>query len=84
MATDLSMFKQDNKNVLEKVAGEGEKKVKKKVGRTPKNPDERLTEKVMLNFTKAEKDKLLSIAKGKGNLPLTSLIRNVLKENDYI
>ena len=81
MTTDISMFKQDKKNVLGKVAG---KEAKKKVGRTPKNPDERLSEKVMLSFTRAEKDKLLSISQAKGNLPLTSLIRNVLKENDYI
>ena len=84
MTTDISMFKQDKKNVLGKVAGEAGKGAKKKVGRTPKNPDERLSEKVMLSFTRAEKDKLLSISQAKGNLPLTSLIRNVLKENDYI
>ena len=84
--TDLSAFKQNKKKVLEKVAkaDKGQKGEKKKVGRTPKNPEERLTEKITLNFTQAEKDKLLSISAEKGNLPLTLLIRNLLKENGYI
>ena len=85
MTTDLSAFKQDDKKVLEKISGKPSKKEgKKKMGRTPKKPEERLTEKVMINFTKAEKEKLLSVSEEKGNLPVTLLVRNLLKENNYI
>jgi hypothetical protein len=84
MKTDLSAFKQNDKKILEKISAKPTKEGKKKMGRTPKKPEERLTEKVMINFTKAEKEKLLSVADDKGGLPLTILIRNLLKENDWI
>ena len=78
MKTDLSAFKKNNKEILTKLSE------KKKLGRNPKEPNERLVEKVTLNFTKREKEKLLSISEEKGGLPLTILIRSLLKKNNWI
>jgi hypothetical protein len=82
MGTDLTQLKQDNKRVLGKKSDET--KPRKKLGRNPKKPEERQTEKITINFTPAEKDKLLTVSQEKGNLPLTILIRNILKEQGVI
>jgi hypothetical protein len=75
--TDLSELKSaDNKQVLRKQMNKPEKRL----GRKPKQPEERQTEKVTINFTIVEKEKLLALSQEKGNLPLTILIRNILKE----
>ena len=75
--TDLSELKPaDNKQVLRKQMNKPEKRL----GRKPKQPEERQTEKVTINFTIVEKEKLLALSQEKGNLPLTILIRNILKE----
>jgi hypothetical protein len=76
MPTDLSQFKKSNKNVL--------KSIPKRDGRPPKNEDEKMNQKVTINFTNAEKEKLLTRSKEYRNLPLTTLIRNLLIDNDYI
>ena len=75
--TDLSELKPaDNKQVLRKQMNKPEKRL----GRKPKQPEERQTEKVTINFTIVEKEKLLALSQEKGNIPLTILIRNILKE----
>ena len=82
MGTDISQLKQSNKRVLGKkseVAMPG-----KKLGRKPKQPEKRQTEKVTITLTMAEKEKLLAFSQEKGNLPLTILIRNILKEYEVI
>jgi hypothetical protein len=76
MPTDLSQFKKTNKNVL--------KSIPKRDGRPPKSEDEKMNQKVTINFTNAEKEKLLNRSKEYRNLPLTTLIRNLLIDNDYI
>mgnify|MGYP005637664155 CR=1 FL=1 len=81
--SDLSAIKQNKKKVFETI-DEPNKVEKKKLGRTPKKPEKRLTEKVTINFTIAEKEKLMALSQEKGNLPLTILIRNVLKEQGII
>jgi hypothetical protein len=79
--TDLSELKPaDNKQVLRKQMNKPEKRL----GRKPKQPEERQTEKVTINFTIVEKEKLLALSQEKGNLPLTILIRNILKEHGAI
>jgi hypothetical protein len=82
MGTDLTQLKQSNKRIL--VENSEAVKSKKRLGRKPKQPEERQTEKVTINFTKAEKEKLLTISQEKGDLPLTILIKNLLKKNEWI
>ena len=83
MKTDLSQLKPaDNKQVLKEISEVA--RPQKKLGRKPKQPNERLTEKLTINFTKAEKEKLLALSQERGGLPLTILIRNILKEQGVI
>lgn len=56
----------------------------KKSGRPPKAADEKMTEKVTVNFTPSEKEKLLEKSNELGGLPLSILIRNGLKKASYI
>lgn len=77
MTQDLSGFKPPgNRGILKNAE-------KRKGGRPPKEKSDRMTEKVTLNFTEEEKEKLLEHAKKKG-IPITVLIRTLLAENDYI
>ena len=82
MGDDLSELKQNKKRVLNDISEK--KSGTKKLGRKPKQPEKRQTEKVTINFTIAEKEKLMALSQEKGNLPLTILIRNVLKEQGII
>ena len=77
MSTDLSAFKKNDRRVLKETS-------LKKGGRPPKDEAEKLTQKITVNFTPAEKEKLLERSKASGGLPLTTLIRNVLAEHGYI
>jgi hypothetical protein len=76
MATDLSEFKKSNMGIL--------KTSVKKDGRPPKKENEKLNQKVTINFTSAEKEKLLKRSKENRNIPITTIIRNLLIDNDYI
>jgi hypothetical protein len=76
MGTDLSQFKKSNKNVLQSIP--------KREGRPPKKEDEKMNQKVTVNFTTAEKEKLLALSRKYKGLPLTMLIRDLLIENGYI
>jgi hypothetical protein len=76
MATDLSKFKKSNKKILTSLP--------KKTGRPPKKETDRLNQKITINFTNTEKEKLLNRAKKNRNVPITTIIRNLLIENDYI
>jgi hypothetical protein len=76
MATDLSKFKKSNKKVLNSLP--------KKNGRPPKNEKERLNQKITINFTNTEKENLLKRSKKNRNIPITTMIRNLLIDNDYI
>ena len=77
MTNDLSVFKKNDRKILKEISG-------KKGGRPPKEDAEKLTQKITVNFTLAEKEKLLERSKAAGGLPLTILIRNVLAEHGYI
>ena len=76
MATDLSKFKKSNKKVL--------KSLPKKTGRPPKKETERLNQKITINFTNTEKEKLLKRSKKNRNIPITTMIRDLLIDNNYI
>ena len=58
---------------------------KKKVGRPKKSEAEKLSETISVNFTKAEKQKLLELSK-QNMVPvaLPTLIRYLLKQGEYI
>ena len=77
MSTDLSVFKKNDRQVLKEISG-------KKGGRPTKTAGEKLSQKVTLNFSVDEKQKLLERSKEMGGVPLTALIRNLLIENGYI
>lgn len=75
--TDLSIFKKNNRQILKKLSGnEG--------GRPVKQRSEKLSQKVTINFTVAEKEKLLRRSKSLGGIPITTIIRKLLIENGYI
>ena len=82
MKTDLSQLNQNSKQVLKKISEVA--RPKKTPGRKPKKPEELQTERAVVTLTIAEKEKLLALSQEKGNLPLTILIRNILKENGAI
>ena len=77
MSTDLSVFKKNDRKVLKKISG-------KKGGRPVKNQGEKLNQKVTVNFSVTEKQKLMERSRASGGLPITMLIRNVLFEKGYI
>jgi len=75
--TDLSIFKKNNRQVLKKMSGnEG--------GRPIKQVSEKLSQKITINFTIAEKVALVNRSKSMGGIPITTMIRNLLFENGYI
>jgi ribosomal protein L44E len=75
--TDLSIFKKNDRQILKKMSGnEG--------GRPVKKGSEKLSQKVTINFTISEKEKLLKRSKSMGGVPITTMIRNLLFENGYI
>ena len=76
MATDLSKFKKSNKKVLTSLP--------KKTGRPPKSENERLNQKITINLTNTEKEKLLKRSKKNRNIPITTMIRDLLIDNNYI
>ena len=59
MSTDLSAFKKNDRRVLKETSGS-------KGGRPPKDEAEKLTQKITVNFTPAEKEKLLERSKAGG------------------
>ena len=75
--TDLSIFKKNDRQILKKMSGnEG--------GRPVKKGSEKLSQKVTINFTIAEKVVLINRSKALGGIPITTMIRNLLFENCYI
>jgi hypothetical protein len=75
--TDLSIFKKNDRQILKKMSGnEG--------GRPVKQGSEKLSQKVTINFTVAEKLALVNRSKTLGGIPITTLIRNLLFDNGYI
>jgi len=75
--TDLSIFKKNDRQVLKKMSGnEG--------GCPVKRGSEKLSQKITINFTIAEKVALVNRSKIMGGVPVTTMIRNLLVENGYI
>lgn len=91
---DLSDFKKSPKknllngikepNTFEVEVNQQVAEKSKRKGRRPKEAEERLTEKVTVNFTLAEIESLNSLAIQNFNIPLPKLIRGILKENKII
>lgn len=72
------------KNIVEKAAISKQKKARKQLGRPQKEESERLSEKVTVNFTKAEYGKLEEISKERFDMVLPQLVRLLLKEKKLI
>ena len=60
------------------------KKEPLKRGRKPKTAEDRLTQKVTVNFTVAEMEALKELSAQNFNIPLPTLIRGILKEQEII
>ncbi len=80
---DLTEYKKNDKKVLKGIAKK-EKSQNMPTGRPPKNPEEKMSEKITVNFTPTEKQKLLDLSAERYNVPLTTLIRNLLQEKEFI
>ncbi len=70
-------------NILDQAPGP-QKKVKGKGGRPPKNEDEKLTEKVTIYLTKAEKGNLEELSNANYGVSLATLVRGILRQHDII
>jgi hypothetical protein len=89
---DLSDIKKEpKKNILRqpkpKAVKEETKKAKKPkapIGRPKKAQDDRLSKKITVNLTKAEFEKLASIAEKNFNVPLPTLVRSLLQKDGHI
>jgi len=75
--TDLSIFKKNDRQILKKISGNGG-------GRPVKKDSEKHSQKITINFTIAEKGKLLKRSKALGGIPITTMIRNLLFKNGFI
>ena len=89
---DLSDIKKEpKKNILRqpkpkpvKEETKKEKKPKASIGRPKKTQDDRLSKKITVNLTKAEFEKLASMAEKNFNVPLPKLVRSLLQKDGHI
>ena len=78
---DLSQFK---KNKSHNVLQDKPVKIRKKIGRPTKELAEKLSCKITVNFTPAEKAKLEQRSVDNLGAPITNIIRELLKKQGYI